>query len=333
MDALRQYPLLAVIPLLLMAIAAAEGWWRLRQGLGYDWKAYWASLGDALGRGLLGRVLQGGVVAAVLYAVQTVRVAEIGMDRWWHWGLLFLGQEFSYYWMHRADHRIRWFWLSHAVHHSPNQYTLAAAYRLGWTSQITAAGVFFAPLVWLGFPVPVVLAALALNLFYQFWLHTELIGRLPAWFEYLFNAPAHHRVHHASNPEYLDCNYGGVLIVFDRLFGTFRKEKPDVPIRYGLTEPLTTYNPVRIALHAWVKLVADLRVARGWRERWRMVVGPPGGHARADGERVTAATDYRGCSPMADPVPVPSGLRVTCLPAQLPEVSAAGGAGGNTSCM
>lgn len=275
MDALRQYPLLAVVPLMLPLIAAVEGWLRVRLGLGYDWKAYWASLGDALGRGLVGRVFQGGVVAVALYAVHAVRFADIAMDRWWQWLALFLAQEFCYYWMHRADHRIRWFWLNHAVHHSSNQYTLASAYRLGWTAQVTGAGVFFAPLVWLGFPVPVVLATLVLNLLYQFWLHTELVGRLPRGFEAVFNTPTHHRVHHASNPEYLDCNYGGVLIVFDRLFGTFRAPRDDVPMRYGLTEPLATYNPLRIASHAWVTLFADLRVARGWSEHWHVLVGLP----------------------------------------------------------
>lgn len=276
MDVFREYPLLAVVPLLLAAIAAIEGWWRGRRGLGYDWKAYWASLGDALGRGLVGRVLQGGIAAAVLYAMWGHRIADIAMDRWWHWLLLFLGQECCYYWMHRADHRIRWFWLNHAVHHSPNQYTLAAAYRLGWTAQVTGAGIFFAPLAWLGFPVPVVLASLAVNLSYQFWLHTELIGALPRPIEWLFNTPTHHRVHHASNPEYLDCNYGGVLIVFDRLFGTFRAPRAGVPLRYGLTDPLSTYNPLKIATHAWARMFADLRVARDWRERCWVVVGPPG---------------------------------------------------------
>ena len=267
---------LLALPLLLPVLAAAEGYWRLRKGMAYDWKAYWASLGDALGRGLVGRLLQGGVVAAALYAVHALRIADIAMDRWWHWLAILVGQEFCYYWMHRADHRIRWFWLNHAVHHSPNQYTLASAYRLGWTAQVTGAGVFFAPLVWLGFPVPVVLATLALNLLYQFWLHTELIGRLPGWFEAVFNTPTHHRIHHASNPEYLDCNYGGVLIAFDRLFGTFRPLRDDVPIRYGLTTPLTTYNPLRIAFHAWAKLFVDLRIARGWREHWQVLAGPPG---------------------------------------------------------
>ncbi len=267
---------LLLVPLpLLAAISAIEGWLRQRRGHGYDWKAYWASLGDALGRLAINGLVKAGIVGTVLYIVWDWRVATFAMDRWWHWALLFLGQEFCYYWMHRADHRIRWFWLNHAVHHSPNQYALSAAYRLGWTGRITSAALFFAPLVWIGFPVPLVLAALALNLLYQFWLHTELIGRLPAPIEFAFNTPAHHRVHHASNPEHLDCNYGGVLILFDRLFGTFRSERADEPVRYGLTTPLHSYNPVRIAFHAWLGMFHDLRHARHWRERWLTLFGPP----------------------------------------------------------
>lgn len=271
--------LLAPLPLLAV-IAALEGWLRQRRGDGYDWKAYWASLGDALGRIAVNAWLKAGIVGAALYAVWEWRIATFAMDRAWHWLLLFVGQEFCYYWMHRADHRVRWFWLNHSVHHSSNQYALAAAYRLGWTGRITGAALFFAPLVWIGFPVPYVLAALALNLLYQFWLHTELIGRLPTPIEFVFNTPAHHRVHHASNPEYLDCNYGGVLILFDRLFGSFRVEREGLPVRYGLTEPVYSYNPVRVAFHAWAALFRDLRAVQGWRERIGLVLGPPASRPR-----------------------------------------------------
>jgi sterol desaturase/sphingolipid hydroxylase (fatty acid hydroxylase superfamily) len=274
-DWLAQRPAILALPLLLALLAAAEGLWLGRRG-GYDWRAYWASFAIAIGRQATARLASGGVAGTLLAFAATFRVATLAMDRWWHWLLLFLGQEFCYYWMHRADHRIRWFWLNHSVHHSPEQYTLAAAYRLGWAGKFTAASVFFAPLVWLGFPVPLVLAALALNLLYQFWLHTELIGRLPRWFEYLFNTPAHHRVHHASNPEYLDCNYGGVLIVFDRVFGSFREARPGVPLRYGLADPVGSHNPLRIVLHEWRKLFRDLRQVHDWHSAWRTVFGPPG---------------------------------------------------------
>ncbi len=131
-----------------------------------------------------------------------------------------------------------------------------------------------APLVWIGFDPLVVAAAVALNLGYQFWLHAPWIPRLGA-LEWVLNTPSHHRVHHACNPAYVDRNFGGVLIVFDRLFGPFAAERDDVPPRYGLTTPLHSYNPLRIALHGWVVLACDLAAARGWRARLRVVFGPP----------------------------------------------------------
>ena len=268
-------PLLGVPLLVFAGIAALEGAALMRRG-GYDWKSYWASLGDAAGRALLGLLVQGGVVGGLLLGIWEFRLTTIGMDHGWHWVALFVGQEFCYYWMPRPDHRVRWCWLNHSVHHSPEQYALSTAYRLGWTGKLTGAAVFFGPLVWLGFPVPYVVGALAVNLLYQYWLHTELVPRLARPIEFVFNTPAHHRVHHARNPEYLDCNYGGVLIVFARLFGTCREEIPGVPLRYGLVEPVRSYNPVKIVFHAWVKLGRDLRRARGLRQVVMTLFGPPG---------------------------------------------------------
>lgn len=298
-------PLLAAIPLLFPLVAAAEGAWLSRHG-GYDWRAYWASLGDALGRGLLNAALQGGLVALAFSAVAQWRIADIAMDRAWHWLLLFLGVEAAYYAMHRASHRVRWLWLNHAVHHSPRQYALSGAYRLGWTGQFTGAALAFAPLVWLGFPVQAVVGLVALNLVYQFWLHTELVGTLPRWIEWTFNTPAHHRVHHASNADYLDCNYGGVLMVFDRCFGTFRRAHDGVPIRYGLVEPVHGYNPVWIALHAWVRLARDLRSARGVAQRVRLVLGPPGGVAAPSHGAHAGRVRREGVAAVRTPRPAPS---------------------------
>jgi sterol desaturase/sphingolipid hydroxylase (fatty acid hydroxylase superfamily) len=203
--------------------------------------------------------------------------------------LLFFGEELCYYAYHRAAHRVRWFWATHAVHHSPNELTLATAMRLGWTGKISGTALFFAPLVWIGFSPIAVALAVAANLLYQFWLHTTWIPKLGRWFEWTFNTPSHHRVHHGSNPEYLDCNYGGVLIVFDRLFGSFVEERADVPVRYGLTTPLVTYNPLRIAMHEWMNLARDLRRARSLRDVARALFAPPGERTPAAARRTHPA--------------------------------------------
>jgi sterol desaturase/sphingolipid hydroxylase (fatty acid hydroxylase superfamily) len=240
----------------------------------YDWRAYAASLGDAVGRRAVD-LLGISIAAPVLAWAYTHRIHTVTLNAPLAFALLFVGQEFFYYVYHRAAHRVRWFWATHAVHHSPNQLTLAAALRLGWTGKLSGTGLFFAPMIWLGFPPPAVFAALALNLLYQFWIHAPWIPRLGP-LEWVLNTPTHHKVHHASNAEYLDCNYGGVLIVFDRLFGTFVDERSDVTIRYGLTKPLLTHNPLRIATHEWFNLARDLAAADSWRNRARILFGPPG---------------------------------------------------------
>lgn len=271
-------PWLGVLLLLVLACATAEGLVQTfvrRQP--YDWRAYAASLADAAGRRVV-EALGLSIALPVLSFAHAHRLQTLELSTPVAVALLFIGQEFCYYFYHRAAHRVRWFWATHAVHHSPNELTLAAALRLGWTGKLTGTTLFFAPLVWLGFSPVAVAATLAANLLYQFWLHAPWMPRLGP-LEWVFNTPTHHKVHHASNPEYLDCNYGGVLIVFDRLFGTFVDLRDDVPPRYGLTTPLRSHNPVRIALHEWVNLGRDLRAARGWRARLALVLGPPGGHA------------------------------------------------------
>ena len=242
----------------------------------YDWRAAGASLVDALVRQYLVYVYLPFALAAPLAAwAWTHRIYTMPLDTVPALALLVVGQEFFYYWFHRCSHRIRWFWASHAVHHSPNQLNLSAAYRFGWTGLLAGSTVFYVPLVWIGFPPAAIFATLSLNLLYQFWLHTTWIPKL-GWLEYVFNTPSHHRVHHASNPEYLDRNYGGVLILFDRLFGTFAAERDELPCRYGLVTPLHSHNPVRIAFHEWAALGRDLARTRGWRERLAALFGPPG---------------------------------------------------------
>ncbi len=259
----------------------------MRQG--YNWRAWLASLADALGRQyLVYTLLPLSIAQPLVDLAWSYRVFTVPLNSVSSVVVLVIAQDFSYYWFHRCSHRVRWFWATHAIHHSSNEFNLAASYRFGWTGRLTGAAVFYVPMIWLGFaPGPVFIAA-AVNLLYQFWLHAEWIPKL-GWLEYVLNTPSHHRVHHAANPEYLDRNYGGIFIVFDRLFGTFAAERDDLPCRYGLVKPLRSNNPVIIAFHAWAALARDLWQARSWRDKLACVFGPPDGGTAAPSVATPAA--------------------------------------------
>jgi len=249
----------------------------------YDWRSYAASVTDALMREyVVYALLSVSLAGPAIELAWKHRLATVPLGGLASFAALFVGQEFCYYWYHRAAHRVRWFWATHAVHHSSNEFNLGVAYRFGWTGRLAGNALFFVPMIWLGFAPRAVFATLALNLIYQFWLHAEWAPRL-GWLEVVLNTPSHHRVHHASNARYIDANYGGVLIVFDRLFGTFIAERDDLPCRYGLVTPLISHNPIRIAFHEWLKLVGDLRRARSWREAAGYLFGPPGWRPRPQG--------------------------------------------------
>ncbi|HJU17683.1 MAG TPA: sterol desaturase family protein [Stellaceae bacterium] len=278
-------------PPALIALATAEGVVRSAAGeRSYDWRASLASLADLLVRNYVVYVwLSFSLAGPLIGLAWRHRVATVPLGGVMALAVLFIGQEFCYYWFHRCSHHVRWLWASHAVHHSPNELNLSAAYRFGWTGRLAGGTLFFLPLVWLGFPPGAVYACLGLNLLYQFWLHTTWIPKLGP-LEYVLNTPSHHRVHHAVNAEYLDRNFGGVLIVFDRLFGTFAAECAEMPCRYGLTEPLYCYNPFRIAFHEWIALARDLRRARDWRQCRQALLGPPRG-AISEGRAAAVAAE------------------------------------------
>jgi sterol desaturase/sphingolipid hydroxylase (fatty acid hydroxylase superfamily) len=239
----------------------------------YYWRESLASLGIFLVHHLT-QILFISVPTGMLLFAWQYRLWTIPLDRWWSIPLLFISIEFCYYWYHRSAHKIRWFWASHAVHHSSTHFNISAAYRLGWTGLLAGNTIFFMPLSWLGFDPLAVAIGLSFSLVYQLWIHTELIPKLGI-LEWILNTPSHHRVHHASTPEYIDCNYGGVLIIFDRLFGTFTVEKSNRSITYGLTHQLNSQNPFKIALYEWYKIFRDLSIAKTWRDRLRIVLGSP----------------------------------------------------------
>lgn len=233
-----------------------------------------ASLVIAVGNGLIRGALAG-VIAVPYIFVYEHRLFDIPLDNLWALLGLFLGLELFYYWMHRTAHTVRWLWATHSVHHSPTKLNFTAGIRLGWTGLISGNFLFFLPLVWLGFHPLSVIAMLALNLFYQFLLHTELAPRFGP-LEWVLNTPRHHSVHHASNGSCLDKNFGGILIIYDRLFGTFATPPEDEPLRYGLTEPVESQNPLYVVFREWLQIGRDLRRVRRPRDVWRTLFGAPG---------------------------------------------------------
>ena len=229
-----------------------------------------ASLTMGMGNVVAG-LLSKGMVFALFTWVHKFAFFAIGYQ-WWAWVLAFFADDFSYYWFHRTSHECRFFWASHVVHHSSQHYNLSTALRQTWT------GGFFGFVFWLwmplvGFQPIMVFTMQAVSLLYQFWIHTEFVHRLGP-LELVMNTPSHHRVHHSTNPQYIDRNHAGILIIWDRMFGSFEPEQEHCT--YGLTTNINTFNPLRVAFHEWVAIGLDLRSARTWRERLVAVFGNPG---------------------------------------------------------
>lgn len=263
----------------------------------YNWRGSLASLADGVTRQLFPRYLKLGIALPVIEWLENHQLHLVSFQSpLLAFVALFFGQELAYYWFHRCSHRIRWLWASHAVHHSPNELNFSAAYRIGVTGGLSGGNLLFVPLIWLGFSEREVFGVLALNLLYQFWIHAEWIPKLGP-LEYVLNTPSHHRVHHAANLDYLDANYGGVLIIFDRIFGTLVVERPDEPCRYGLVKPLLTNNPLYIDFHEWLALAKDLGRTRSVRDALGYMFGPPGW--RPNGESLTTAAMRRAAGKSA----------------------------------
>jgi sterol desaturase/sphingolipid hydroxylase (fatty acid hydroxylase superfamily) len=232
------------------------------------------------------KVLLGGLVVTSYFWVAQFRLFDLG----WTWPVLvacFFAEDLAYYCMHRLSHERRWFWASHVVHHSSQHYNLTTALRQTWTGTLGLAFIFWLPLLLIGFPPEMVLMFQAISLVYQFWIHTEAIDRLGP-LEWVMNTPSHHRVHHAINARYLDANYAGVLIIWDRLFGSFAPETKDEKIRYGIITQLGTFNPFRVAFHEWAGIARDVARAKSLREVLGFLFGPPGWSP--DGSRKTSAS-------------------------------------------
>ncbi|WP_456377411.1 sterol desaturase family protein, partial [Lutibacter sp.] len=215
------------------------------------------------------------IVFVITFLYENYRITTIPFA-WWAWLLVFVGQDFFYYWFHRISHESRFFWASHVVHHSSQKYNLSTALRQTWTGSFFGF-IFYLALPLLGFHPLMIFTQMSISLLYQYWIHTELIHKMPRWFEAVFNTPSHHRVHHGSNPLYLDRNHAGILIIWDKLFGTFQPELEDEKVVYGLTSNINSFNPITIAFHEWVAIFKDVLTSKtSVANRIKYFIKPPG---------------------------------------------------------
>jgi len=287
------------VPVFVLLVLIELAVWKITGHGRYETRDAAASLAMGLGNQIA--PLFGG--AALLGGVWTwlyqFRIFDIP-NTIWAVALCFVLDDLRYYWVHRISHERRWFWASHVVHHSSQHYNLTTALRQTWTGDIINGLIFKSPLVLLGFHPAMVAFAFGINLIYQFWIHTELINRMGP-FERLFNTPSHHRVHHATNPKYLDANYAGVFIIWDKMFGSFVEEDANERPRYGIVKNLGTFNPFVIAFNEWLGILRDLRSAKSFREVIGYTLGPPGWSP--DGSRLTSAKIKERSARLRAPAP------------------------------
>ena len=220
-----------------------------------------------------------------VYFYQNWRLFELPENNYLIWMLAFIAYDLVAYWIHRFSHTVNIMWGSHVVHHSSEEYNLTTALRQTSTPAIFA-WLIVAPLAILGVSPKIVLACASLNLVYQFWVHTRHIDKLPAWFEAIFVTPSHHRVHHALNKEYIDKNYAGVFIVWDRIFGSFQAEKEDVPVVFGISSQVASWNPIWANFQVYLNLIKDAYVTEGFINKLRVFLSPPSWRSEQAKKRV-----------------------------------------------
>jgi sterol desaturase/sphingolipid hydroxylase (fatty acid hydroxylase superfamily) len=246
----------------------------------YEKKEALSSIGMGLGSLVIDILMKGLALGTytLLFQFQLFDVDHNGGGlgwHWWTWILIIFADDFTFYWHHRLSHEVRILWAAHVNHHSSTTLNLATALRQSWGEQ------FYKYIWWLwmplvGFNPLMMLMMMSFSLIYQYWVHTELIKRLPRWYEFIFNTPSHHRVHHASNIRYLDQNHAGILIIWDRMFGSFSAELDNEKPVYGITKNINTYNLFKIAGHEFVDVYRDVKRAPTFKDKVKYIFYPPG---------------------------------------------------------
>jgi sterol desaturase/sphingolipid hydroxylase (fatty acid hydroxylase superfamily) len=256
-----------------VALILLEIWlgYREQRNVHKDVKDSAASIGMGIGSLVIGVGVKTLAFGIFMFLYQ-YRIFDLGPAKWYAWVLLFFADDLSFYWHHRLSHQVRILWAAHVNHHSSVNYNLAVALRQSWT-EILYKYTFWMWLPLVGFHPVMILTMMSISLIYQFWVHTETIGRL-GFLEWFMNTPSHHRVHHASNTRYLDRNHAGILIIWDRLFGTFEPETEKV--KYGLTSNIHTYNLLEIAFHEYRNIYRDIKRAPALGDKLRYLIMPPG---------------------------------------------------------
>jgi len=258
-----------------LILTIAETLWDFIKGTRKGWKETAANFAIALGSSLLERTAFGLVFIVGLQITEQFAFTRLAHN-WWSWALALISADFTYYWMHRFEHEIRFFWAYHSVHHSSPEYNLTTAMRLAWIEGLFE-WLFFIPMILIGFDMVQTIIALFIVVIYQTWIHTEKISKL-GFLDKIFNTPSVHRVHHGSNEKYLDKSYGGILIIWDRMFGTFQAEEETVI--YGITTPLGTSNPLTINITEFADIAKDAWRSGKLKNALGYIFGPPGWQPR-----------------------------------------------------
>lgn len=267
--------LLFAIPLFLASAAIEYLFAKEKHPNLYNRKDFWVSISMGIFSSIVEFLPKLLAFIAFFYLHEISPLKDIVQRQWWAWILLFFLDDFAYYWFHRLNHEVRLFWAGHVPHHSSIYMNFGTALRQGVGERIHKF-FFWIWIPLLGFDSLMVFTMISLNLLYQFFVHTELVKKLPNWYEAIFNTPSHHRVHHASNIRYLDCNHAGVLIIWDKIFGTFSKELDIEKPVYGLTVNIETHNPLKVVSHEYAAIWSDIKRASKLSDKLRYIFKAPG---------------------------------------------------------